>query len=182
MEPAKVLASIVYPAYRLGLLPSQLNSPESRVVTLAAGLQESRLEKRDQDDPGHKLGPALGLWQFELGTANRKGGGVYGLIRHKASRYWVAHACQLRGIPLNNAYALWQALATDDLLAFTLARLLVFTDPYRLPALGDEQAAWDLYALRCWRPGKPDRQRWRESYPAALAAVQADLRTREAQA
>ncbi len=36
------------------------------------------------------------------------------------------------------------------------ARLLLWTDAKPLPAIGDEQGAWDYY-LRNWRPGKPTR-------------------------
>ena len=48
----------------------------------------------------------------------------------------------------------------DDVLACGVARLLFFTDPLRLPAVGDTASAWDLYARRTWRPGKPHRQTW----------------------
>ena len=40
-----------------------------------------------------------------------------------------------------------------------------------LPALGQAQEAWDLYA-RVWRPGKPHPQTWEAIYAQALAAVQ----------
>ncbi|WP_447751835.1 hypothetical protein [Pseudomonas nicosulfuronedens] len=49
---------------------------------------------------------------------------------------------------------MWAAIEHDDILAACMARLLLFTDPARLPALGDESGAWDMY-LRVWHPGKP---------------------------
>lgn len=66
-------------------------------------------------------------------------------------------------------------------LAAGLARLLLYTDPARLPELGKESEAWDLY-LRTWRPGAYDRgtaaqraglrKKWAANYAAALEAVQ----------
>ena len=38
-----------------------------------------------------------------------------------------------------------------DVLAAGLARLLLWTDPSRLPRLGDADGAWQLY-VRTWRP------------------------------
>ena len=62
------------------------------------------------------------------------------------------------------------AMETDDILAAAAARLLLFTDPRRLPALGDDREAWNLY-LRNWRPGKPHRTTWPSLYAQALAFV-----------
>src|SRR5262249_49562675 len=61
------------------------------------------------------------------------------------------------------------ALPFSDTLACGFARLLLFTDPYPLPTT--EDAGWDAYCGRLWRPGKPSRERWASSYRAALEAV-----------
>ena len=69
--------------------------------------------------------------------------------------------------------ALWRQIETDDQLACAAARLLLFTDPKRLPT--DPDAGWDLYA-RTWRPGKPHRSTWDEFYAVAQHIVlQKDL-------
>lgn len=149
----------------LALLPAAMDTPEARVMLLAIGLQESRLVHRRQlvGNPPRPVGPAKGLWQFE------RGGGCKGVVEHPASRYWMAKACEARGVQFT-ATALWNALEHDDVLAAAAARLLLFTDPRRLPALGDDREAWNLY-MRTWRPGKPHRATWPSLYAQALAAV-----------
>jgi hypothetical protein len=145
------------------LLPGAMDSREARVMLLAIGLQESRFTARRQlvGNPPRPTGPAKGFWQFE------RGGGCRGVITHAASRYWMARVCHQRGVALT-AQALWDAIENDDVLAAAAARLLLFTDPRRLPALGDESGAWNLY-IRVWRPGKPHRQTWSRLYAQAMA-------------
>ncbi len=149
----------------LALLPAAMDTPEARVMVIAICLQESRLIHRRQlvGDPPRPVGPAKGLAQFE------RGGGCHGVVHHPASRYWMAAVCKARGVAFN-ATALWNAIEHDDVLAAAAARLLLFTDPRRLPHLGDEAEAWRLY-MRTWRPGKPHRATWPSLYAQALAAV-----------
>ena len=131
----------------MALLPPAMDSAAARVLLYSFGLQESRLTHRAQIVDGGGKGPARGLWQFE------RGGGCAGVLRHNASKYWAHLACRARGVePV--PMALWRALETDDVLAAAAARLLIFTDPKRLPAADDTNGAWLLY-LRTWRPGKP---------------------------
>lgn len=160
---ASIMLQAVNPA--LALLPDAMDTPEARVMLLAIGLQESRLVHRRQlvGNPPRPVGPAKGLWQFE------RGGGCKGVVEHPASRYWMAAVCKARGVQFN-ATALWNALETDDVLAAAAARLLLFTDPRRLPYLGDEAEAWRLY-MRVWRPGKPKRDPWPGLYAQALAFI-----------
>ena len=87
--------------------------------------------------------------------------------------------CAVRGVPAQPR-AVWEAIEHDDVLAAGLARLLLFTDPARLPGLGDEEGAWQLY-LRTWRPGAFTRgtaakraelrQKWAKNYAQALEVV-----------
>lgn len=142
------------------ILPRKMDSAEARVLLLAYGLQESELIHRRQ----HGNGPAMGLWQFE------ESGGVRGVMRHVATRDLCAHVCDLRGVPFIRS-AVWRALEKDDVLAAALARLLIYSDPFKLPTLGNADAAWELYAVRCWRPGKPHPEKWPANYAAALAFV-----------
>lgn len=151
------------PAFKL--LPGAMDTPEARVQLLAIGLQESRLTARRQlvGSPPRPTGPATGLWQFE------QGGGVRGVLEHQASRYWMHRVCHERGVkPV--AAQVWRALQHDDILAAAAARLLLFTDPRRLPAIGDEAGAWQCY-IRTWRPGKPHRQTWGRLYAVACGEV-----------
>lgn len=138
----------------LALLPGAMDSREARVMMIAIGLQESRFTARRQlvGTPPRPTGPAKGFWQFE------QGGGCAGVITHAASRYWMARVCHQRGCAFTPR-ALWNAIEHDDVLAAAAARLLLFTDPRRLPEVWDEARAWALY-LRVWRPGKPHRQTW----------------------
>lgn len=165
MIPDQVKASI---SKALFLLPPPMTSPEAKVMLYAIGLQESRFEHRRQliKKGGEllPLGPAKGLWQFE------RTGGCAGVVRHQASRYWMHQLCQTRGVTFT-ATAIWNAIETDDVLAAGAARLLLFTDPKKLPELGDENGAWNLYANRTWLPGKPHRATWGGFYAEAMGAL-----------
>jgi len=153
-----ILARVVGPG--LALLPSTMDSERARVLLLAIGLQESRLEHRRQIG-----GPARGLWQFE------RAGGVQGVLRHEATAQLAAEVCRARGVAPDVSVVYGQ-LEHDDLLACAFARLLLWTDPQPLPALGYSAAAWQYY-LRTWRPGKPHRETWDRLYRKALEVVRA---------
>ena len=147
----------------LRLLPPAMDSTEARVLMYAIGLQESRFTHRAQVIDGGGKGPARGYWQFE------RGGGVTGVLRHPASRFWMNSACNARNVPAQ-PMNVWLALETDDVLAAAAARLLLFTDPARLPAIGEQSESLRYY-LRIWRPGKPHPSTWQECYETALKAV-----------
>lgn len=145
------------------LLPIAMDTPEARVMLLAIAGQESGCTARCQVITGGARGPARGLWQME------RMGGVFGVLGHDSSRYWAVATCQARGVK-PDAQAAWERMETDDVLAACFARLLLFTDRARLPALGAENPAWDYYK-RNWRPGKPHPDRWPANFRAALAIV-----------
>lgn len=149
----------------LALLPPELNTQSSNVAIFAIGLQESRLKERRQlvGNPPKPIGPAKGAWQFE------RGGGCKGVVTHQASRYWMSKVCEQRHTAFN-ATAIWNAIEHDDVLAAAAARLLLFTDPKKLPVPGDERGCWNLY-IRTWRPGKPHPDTWARMYAAALSEV-----------
>lgn len=163
----------------LALLPARMSSPEAEVMLLAIGLQESRFQHRRQlvGSPPRPTGPAKSFWQAELG-----GGMVTGLLRYHDDRVrdLAVGLCAVRGVD-PSPRAVWDAIEHDDVLAAGLARLLLFTDPARLPMLGDVEGAWQLY-LRTWRPGAHSRgdaaakaslrQKWAKNYGKALEAVQ----------
>lgn len=159
-------------AEALMLLPAKMTSPQAELMLLAIGLQESELKYRRQ----HGNGPARSLWQGEQG-----GGMVAGLLGfHNQDVQDLARGlCAVRGVPAQPR-AVWEAIEHDDVLAAGLARLLIFTDPARLPGFGDEEGAWQLY-LRTWRPGAFTRgtaakraelrQKWAKNYAQALEVV-----------
>ena len=159
-------------AEALLLLPAKMTSPQAELMLLAIGLQESELKHRRQ----HGNGPARSLWQAEQG-----GGMVAGLLGfHNQDVQDLARGlCAVRGVPAQPR-AVWEEIEHDDVLAAGLARLLLFTDPARLPGLGDEEGAWQLY-LRTWRPGAFTRgtaakraelrQKWAKNYAQALEVV-----------
>ncbi len=157
----------------LCLLPDAMGSREALLMLFAISGQESNWEHRwqivDKKKPWEK-GPARSFWQGEIG-----GGMVHGVCTHRASRELAAGLYAHFGLPATNE-AIWTAIETND----ALARLLLRTDPYALPALGNEEGAWQYY-LRLWRPGDWTngtpakraelRQKWAGYYAKALAEV-----------
>lgn len=159
----------------LALLPDKMDSLPAVVLMLAIAGQEADFRHRWQVVDARRpevRGPARGLWQFE------RGGGVRGVLTHPASREHAYRVCRARGVEPVSA-AVHPALETDDVLAAVFARLLLWTDPFRLPSVGDVEGAWQLY-LRCWRPGAYDRgtqaqraalrRKWGAYYEQARAA------------
>lgn len=141
----------------LAKLPEMMRSNEARVVMLAIALQESGLRTRRQIN-----GPARGFWQFEAA-------GVRGVLKHRASRALAVLACERAKLaPLPEI--VHAALADDDILAATFARLLLWTDPSPMPETSDAHGAWVLY-LRTWRPGKPHENRWAANHAAAFGTI-----------
>ena len=136
-------------------------------LLLAISGQESdwhhRVQRSRRRDGTWFDGPARGLWQFE------RGGGVAGVLQHRASAQLARALCAARNItPASRV--VWERLAVDDILAAGFARLLLWTDPRPLPAIDDSDTAWQVY-LRNWRPGKPHPSRWPACHRAARAAV-----------
>lgn len=150
------------------LLPPVMDTEEASVLSLTIALQESRCTTRRQlivkDGKLQPLGPAKGIHQGELG-----GGLCTGVPRHPATAAHAANVLAARGVA-NNPRAIWNALEHDDVLSFALARLLLFTDPAKIPSLCDVDGGWRYY-LRTWRPGKPHFHTWGECHKAARKAL-----------
>lgn len=164
MTPSEALDRAINPA--LALLPPAMTSDAARVMLLAIALQESRFTARRQlvGNPPRPTGPAKSFWQAEQG-----GGMVHGVRLHPATSQIAAQLYAQRGVPATDR-AIWDAIERDDILAAALARLLLWTDPGRLPAVGDPQAGWACYD-RVWRPGQPHPETWPELHARAVAAV-----------
>lgn len=140
------------------LIPMRLDSIEARVELLAIGRQESRFLYRRQVN-----GPARGFWQFE------EGGGVRGVLMHQTTAALIREVCEARQVQCN-VPAVYRAIENDDILACCMARLLLWTDPAKLPAVTDSDGAW-LYYVRNWRPGKPHIATWSQFHHEAREAL-----------
>ncbi len=162
--PKLALDLVIRPTLRL--MGSKYASPEAEVLLVAIGQQESGFRYRRQigadGKPMEHL--ARGLWQFE------RGGGVRGVLEHSTTKKAAEAAAQALLYPAE-AQAIHTALADNDVLACVWARLLLWTLPQPLPALGQEVDAWHQY-IAAWRPGKPHRDRWVQSYKLAMETVQ----------
>ncbi len=153
----------------LALLPPKMTSPAAEVLLLAIHLQEDPRQLQKQVG-----GPAHGLFQFE------RGGGVRGVLEHRASRPHALSVCAALGIT-PTAEAVYQALRHgDDRLDAAFARLLLWTEAPPLPAVGDVEGGFRYY-LSAWRPGAHARgnatqraelrRKWGLGYARAMDAV-----------
>lgn len=142
------------------LLPVKMKSDAAALVMLAIHYQEdpeglgyqkvkrTAATSKENTIPGEKKwakGPARGWWQFE------EGGGVKGVMRHPSTERLAREIIEKRW-PNSDQHKVWAVLEDDHLIAAALARLLLWTDAGKLPAVGDCSGAFDLY-LRVWRPG-----------------------------
>lgn len=160
-----VLQEAINPA--LKLLGERMDSDAARVMMLAAGLQESRLQYRFQKVAGNPYGkgPARGLWQNERG-------GVFCVMTNRATDGHAKSLCKARGV-LFDQVLIHERLEYDDILAAGFARLILWADPRPMPTVNaDHEATWQCY-LRNWRPGKPHRETWDAYHTAARAQVMA---------
>ena len=161
---AVYVQTYIFPAAFV-LVPGAMWSPAAEALLLAIGLQESRFTHRHQIG-----GPARGFWQFE------RGGGVRGVLTHRASRGHAAVACAALCYrsSLEEPFALADlhvALEHNDVLACCFARLLLWTLPDALPARDEPGRAWAQY-LEAWAPGKPHADTWDAHYARAWDLVQ----------
>lgn len=153
-----VLAEVIVPA--AAHLPDQPDTPQSRLIVLATGAQETQFRTRQQNG-----GPARGLFQMQQND-------VLDIMHNPASGHAVWNLCGSLGVTYGSR-AMFDALLTDDLFAACMCRLGFWCDPRPLPAVGDVLSAYDCYE-RVQRPGKPSYSRWKNiAYPQALEALQA---------
>lgn len=159
MQPKLFLTTIVNPALALlAELAAIRVDDAARVEVMAIAGQESDWKARRQIG-----GPARSYWQFE------KGGGVAGLFGSTPKQ--LAAVCAYLDIPFD-ATTVFEAMAWNDTLACCMARLLLWTDPAPLPAVGDVNDAWAYYQ-RNWRPGAPHPEVWPTKYQTAAQLIHA---------
>lgn len=150
--------SYIFPA-AFGLLPGSMDTPASRAMLLAIGLQESRFEHRRQMGGG----PAQGFWQFEKA-------GVQGVIEHPSTRAFAIQVCQ-ELIYTPSVIVVATSIANNDVLACAFARLLLWTVDGMLPSRGFPERGWRQY-IDGWRPGKPHRLTWNDNFALAWTIVE----------
>lgn len=131
-------------------------APQSRLLMLAIPGQESNWSHRKQIPVAY----ARSFFQFE------RGGGVAGVLQHPASASRIRNVCAALDIPCD-VDTVYEVMTWNDTLAVAMARLLLWTDPAALPAVGDRAGAWEYY-LRCWRPGAPHPATWPIVYGTSM--------------
>ena len=136
---------------------------DSHVLLLAIAGQETNYRTRLQQP----IDFAHGWFQFELGGATK------GVLSNSATSIIAKRLCANYNL-VATPKAVWTTLGKPegDNLAVGFARLLLWSDPKPLPAVGDEDAAYATY-IKNWGPGKPDRARWRMVYPQAMKVISA---------
>lgn len=135
------------------------DSPQARLQLLATAIQESAMTHLEQVH-----GPARSFFQEEPN-------GIKAVIGNPSVSRILFDYCQRHGISFDEP-DIYAAVATEpgQPLACVVARCLLLADAHPLPAIGDEEGAWQCY-FRNWRPGKPDRSRWVESYRSAVEVM-----------
>lgn len=170
----------------LHIMPPQMNTIRARLMMLAIQKQEDPEERRYQVvrrvagtlpenivGPKTAKGPARGLWQFEAG------GGVKGVLNHDITSGMAKAVCNHFNVhPAPTA--VWQALEGSDVLAACFARLLLWSEPGKLPQANQPEEAFSLY-LKAWRPGaytrgtaegkEALRQKFLKNHAAAVAEM-----------
>jgi hypothetical protein len=168
MTQAEFLARIQRPAeawcLRVVGIPT---SPEATRFLLAVAGQESACTHRAQITRSGAPGPARSFWQGEL-----TGGMVHGVLHFNSERiHRMSRALYAASDVAPQREAIWRAIEWHDPLAYGLARLLLLTDPFPIPTT--QQAAWDCYLHRLWRPGRPHPETWPGWWQGAGACLAA---------
>ncbi len=158
MEPRILYYDVVRSMQSLDGWAGIKSDDRALVMLMTIAGQESLWAHRKQIG-----GPARSYWQFE------KGGGVAGVLQHAATKGAAAAVCKQLDIPCD-VTTVYEAMAWNDTLAACMARLLLYSDPRALPAVGDQEAGWDYY-IRNWRPGMPHPQTWPARYAKAMEIV-----------
>jgi hypothetical protein len=159
MTPKDLLLDGIDPALRLLNVHGIKPSDNARVLELAIAGQETQWKDRRQLGGG----PARSLWQFEGGPLSALGG-LFRLVPDKLST-----VCDKLSIPCERA-VVFEAMAWNDVLAASCARLLLWTDPAPLPDATNVEGGWQYY-LRLWQPGLPHRATWDARHATAREVV-----------
>ena len=186
MTPADALALVVAPTCRwlAARTGKPLDTPEAWAMLLAIAGQETGFQHRRQVSAKK---PALGWPQFELGTYEPRAG-LMGLMAHEGVGRTACEMaeCLMPGLKLievtrvkwaMGVAKVYAAIEHNDVLAFGMARLLLWTVSAPLPLRDQPAEGWRQYAQEAWRPGRPHPETWRRHWDAAWAAVDEAQRT-----
>lgn len=160
--------SLYYCFEERGLLAPRWDTHSSHVLLLAIALHESGLKHRHQIN-----GPALGWWQFE------PSGGIKQILTTSAP---ARRALEDFGFNPHNFTEVCSAVEFNDTISTIFARLLLFSDPFPIPAAPAAQIADPHdpspyakgsfnYYNRTWQPGKPREEDFYKSLNRALLAL-----------
>lgn len=134
----------------------RLDSQEARLQMMATAGYESNWTFKAQ------LGSpiALGYWMNQENAVSL-------LLNNPTSADILRLVASRLGL-MADAATLHQASKDNELVGYTIARLLAFCDPHPLPPIGDEEACWQAY-LRAQNPGVKNKTRWTVVYAIAAA-------------
>lgn len=159
--PSFLFHNVIDPLLPLLSLTADINIPASdnaAVLLLATAGQESSWKYRLQQG-----GPARSYLQMEGGAAS----GLAGLFKLFPSK--VSAICSGFDVPCNLT-TVFEAIAWHDPVAFSMGRLLYWSNPAPLPAVGDAAGSWQYY-LDTWRPGAPRPDAWPAVYATSLSII-----------
>jgi hypothetical protein len=163
VTPAALLRTVIDPglAFMASVIgpAAWIASNEARLWLLTIAGQEGLFRYRRQLGGG----PARSYWEFE------HGGGVAGVLAHPIAGPMARAVCAALDIPGDSA-TVFEAMAWNDHLAVTMARLNLWIARGALPGMLEQAAGW-IYYLNQWGPGKPGPDRWPGNYQAATAAI-----------
>jgi hypothetical protein len=160
MAPDVFFSDIVVPSLKkLAEWTGVASDDRAHALVMTIAGQESGWKYRRQ----LPIAYARGYWECEVG------GAVTGVLANPASAFHIRAVCAALDIQCD-APTCFEAIAWNDTLACCFARLLLYTDPAPLPAVGDVDGGWSYYQ-RVWRPGAPRPGSWPERYDTALKLV-----------
>lgn len=158
MDVRNFLLDVADPALAwLAVHAGTKSDDRARILVLTIAGQESNWAARRQTPVAY----ARSYWQFELG------GGVSGLFQVTPTQ--LKKVCASLDIPYDRN-VVFEAMAWNDRLAGSMARLLLYSDPRPLPVVGDVEGAYHYYD-DIWRPGSKRPNEWAGNYAKARAAM-----------
>jgi len=169
MQPPDFYHYMLVPSLKvIEKLTGIADTDEARAMLMAIAGQESNWAYRMQVPVDY----AHSYYMFE------KGGGVAGVLSHPASSGHIQTVCKALDISCDTD-TVYVAMSFNGILATTMARLLLYTDPASLPALGAVDQAYETYD-RNWRPGSKRPGDWPENYNVGLDLITPDHKPRRA--
>ncbi len=140
------------------LWPAKMIQIESRALMLAVGLQTSRFEHRRQVQ-----GAGRGFWGFD------QSGAIHSVLQHPSTRGAIRYVLDKLRYD-DSSWTSYVACESNDILAMSFARMLLWIVPGPLPVRGAHQAAW-IYYCNAFLPTAVNRETWNAFYDEAWSYV-----------